>query len=73
MTWLADVNIDSVCHTEQRPGKSQISFRIDNDVRAWLKAKGHGHLNPPEFRALRLFDFQAFWIGVHRLRMALRA
>jgi uncharacterized protein (DUF4415 family) len=27
-----------------RPLKSQISFRIDNDVLAWLRAKGHGHL-----------------------------
>jgi len=26
-----------------RPLKSQISFRIDNDVLAWLKAKGQGH------------------------------
>jgi uncharacterized protein (DUF4415 family) len=25
--------------------KSQISFRIDNDVLAWLKAKGDGHLS----------------------------
>jgi len=28
-----------------RPLKSQISFRIDNDVLAWLKSKGHGHLS----------------------------
>ena len=28
-----------------RPLKSQISFRIDNDVLAWLKAKGQGHLS----------------------------
>jgi uncharacterized protein (DUF4415 family) len=27
-----------------RPLKSQISFRIDNDVLAWLKSKGGGHL-----------------------------
>ena len=28
-----------------RPLKSQISFRIDNDVLAWLKSKGNGHLS----------------------------
>ncbi len=28
-----------------RPLKSQISFRIDNDVLAWLKCKGRGHLS----------------------------
>jgi uncharacterized protein (DUF4415 family) len=28
-----------------RPLKSQISFRIDNDVLAWLKSKGGGHLS----------------------------
>lgn len=28
-----------------RPLKSQISFRIDNDVLDWLKAKGEGHLS----------------------------
>ena len=28
-----------------RPLKSQISFRIDNDVLAWLKLKGPGHLS----------------------------
>jgi uncharacterized protein (DUF4415 family) len=28
-----------------RPVKSQISFRIDNDVLAWLKLKGPGHLS----------------------------
>jgi uncharacterized protein (DUF4415 family) len=28
-----------------RPVKSQISFRVDNDVLAWLKAKGSGHLS----------------------------
>jgi uncharacterized protein (DUF4415 family) len=27
-----------------RPLKSQISFRIDNDVLEWLKSKGEGHL-----------------------------
>ncbi len=27
-----------------RPLKSQISFRVDNDVLAWLKSKGGGHL-----------------------------
>lgn len=27
-----------------RPLKSQISFRIDNDVLEWLKSKGAGHL-----------------------------
>ncbi len=27
-----------------RPLKSQISFRIDNDVLAWIKSKGSGHL-----------------------------
>ena len=27
-----------------RPLKSQISFRIDNDVLAWIKSKGGGHL-----------------------------
>jgi len=27
-----------------RPLKSQISFRIDNDVLEWLKSKGGGHL-----------------------------
>ena len=27
-----------------RPLKSQISFRIDNDVLAWLKSQGDGHL-----------------------------
>jgi uncharacterized protein (DUF4415 family) len=27
-----------------RPLKTQISFRIDNDVFAWLKSKGEGHL-----------------------------
>ncbi|HXB70925.1 MAG TPA: BrnA antitoxin family protein [Candidatus Acidoferrales bacterium] len=28
-----------------RPLKSQISFRIDNDVLDWLKSKGDGHLS----------------------------
>jgi uncharacterized protein (DUF4415 family) len=28
-----------------RPLKSQISFRIDNDVLDWLKSKGAGHLS----------------------------
>ncbi len=28
-----------------RPVKSQISLRIDNDVLAWLKSKGGGHLS----------------------------
>jgi uncharacterized protein (DUF4415 family) len=28
-----------------RPVKTQISFRVDNDVLAWLKAKGSGHLS----------------------------
>jgi uncharacterized protein (DUF4415 family) len=28
-----------------RPLKSQISFRIDNDVLTWLKSKGQGHLS----------------------------
>ena len=28
-----------------RPVKSQISLRIDNDVLAWLKSKGQGHLS----------------------------
>ena len=28
-----------------RPLKSQISFRIDNDVLGWLKSKGRGHLS----------------------------
>jgi uncharacterized protein (DUF4415 family) len=27
-----------------RPLKTQISFRIDNDVFEWLKSKGEGHL-----------------------------
>jgi uncharacterized protein (DUF4415 family) len=27
-----------------RPIKTQISFRVDNDVLDWLKAKGEGHL-----------------------------
>src|SRR5580765_4123141 len=27
-----------------RPVKTQISFRIDNTVLAWLKSKGEGHL-----------------------------
>jgi uncharacterized protein (DUF4415 family) len=27
-----------------RPLKSQISFRIDNEVLDWLKSKGEGHL-----------------------------
>ena len=27
-----------------RPLKTQISFRIDNEVLAWLKSKGEGHL-----------------------------
>jgi uncharacterized protein (DUF4415 family) len=27
-----------------RPLKSQISFRIDNDVLDWLKSQGEGHL-----------------------------
>jgi uncharacterized protein (DUF4415 family) len=27
-----------------RPIKTQISFRVDNDVLAWLKSKGEGHL-----------------------------
>jgi uncharacterized protein (DUF4415 family) len=27
-----------------RPLKTQISFRIDNDVLEWLKSKGGGHL-----------------------------
>jgi uncharacterized protein (DUF4415 family) len=28
-----------------RPLKTQISFRIDNEVLDWLKSKGHGHLS----------------------------
>lgn len=28
-----------------RPVKTQISFRIDNDVLDWLKSKGRGHLS----------------------------
>ena len=28
-----------------RPLKTQISFRIDNDVLDWLKSKGEGHLS----------------------------
>ena len=28
-----------------RPLKSQVSFRIDNDVLAWLKSQGSGHLS----------------------------
>jgi len=28
-----------------RPLKTQISFRIDKDVLAWLKSKGRGHLS----------------------------
>lgn len=28
-----------------RPLKSQISFRIDNEVLDWLKSKGEGHLS----------------------------
>jgi uncharacterized protein (DUF4415 family) len=28
-----------------RPVKTQISFRIDNDVLDWLKSKGPGHLS----------------------------
>jgi len=27
-----------------RPLKTQISFRVDNDVLEWLKSKGGGHL-----------------------------
>jgi uncharacterized protein (DUF4415 family) len=27
-----------------RPRKTQISFRIDDEVLAWLKSKGEGHL-----------------------------
>jgi uncharacterized protein (DUF4415 family) len=27
-----------------RPMKTQISFRVDNDVLDWLKSKGEGHL-----------------------------
>ncbi len=28
-----------------RPRKTQISFRIDNEVLDWLKSKGQGHLS----------------------------
>jgi uncharacterized protein (DUF4415 family) len=28
-----------------RPLKSQISFRVDKDVLAWLKSSGPGHLS----------------------------
>jgi len=28
-----------------RPLKTQISLRIDNEVLAWLKSKGDGHLS----------------------------
>ena len=28
-----------------RPLKTQISFRIDNEILDWLKSKGHGHLS----------------------------
>ena len=28
-----------------RPLKSQISFRLDRDILAWLKSKGPGHLS----------------------------
>jgi len=34
-----------VVGTYYRPLKSQISFRIDNDILAWLKSKGQGHLS----------------------------
>ena len=27
-----------------RPIKTQVTFRIDNDVLGWLKSKGEGHL-----------------------------
>ncbi len=27
-----------------RPLKTQVSFRVDNDVLDWLKSKGEGHL-----------------------------
>jgi len=27
------------------PRESQISFRIDNDILAWHKSKGQGHLS----------------------------
>ena len=27
-----------------RPMKTQISFRVDNDILDWLKSKGEGHL-----------------------------
>ncbi len=27
-----------------RPLKTQITFRVDNDVLGWLKSKGEGHL-----------------------------
>jgi uncharacterized protein (DUF4415 family) len=28
-----------------RPRKTQISFRIDNEILDWLKSKGEGHLS----------------------------
>lgn len=28
-----------------RPVKTQITLRVDNDVLAWLKSKGEGHLS----------------------------
>ncbi len=28
-----------------RPCKTQISFRIDNEILDWLKSKGEGHLS----------------------------
>jgi uncharacterized protein (DUF4415 family) len=39
-----EVWADGVVGKYYRPLKTQISFRIDNDVLDWLKSKGEGHL-----------------------------
>jgi uncharacterized protein (DUF4415 family) len=39
-----DVWAKGVIGKYYRPIKTQISFRIDNDVLDWLKSKGDGHL-----------------------------
>ena len=39
------MSINATGSKNYRPIKTQISFRIDNEVLDWLKSKGEGHLS----------------------------
>jgi uncharacterized protein (DUF4415 family) len=39
-----DIWNDAIIGKYYRPKKTPVTFRADNDVLAWLKAKGEGHL-----------------------------